>query len=107
MRGYLFAIPRIPSVPNNLRILVPFCGSVIYNKANEINYEEIVDFVKNQKGIHDIKYLKCILSIFNIKFSTERVIVVAGTNGKGTTSATISTLLIESRKNVDFFHLPT
>ena len=47
VRGYFFAIPRIPSVPNNLRIPVPFCDSVINNNENEINYEEIVDFVKN------------------------------------------------------------
>ena len=71
-----------------------------------MNYEEIVDFVKNQKGFHDIEYLKSILSIFNFKINPERVIVVAGTNGKGTTSATISTLLIESGENVCFFSSP-
>ena len=56
VRGYLFPIPRIPSVPNNLRIPVPFCDSVINNNqmSSNMNYEEIVDFVKNQKGFHDM-----------------------------------------------------
>ena len=80
--------------------------SIITQMRSNMNYEEIVDFVKNQKGFHDIEYLKSILSIFNFKINPERVIVVAGTNGKGTTSATISTLLIESGENVGFFSSP-
>ena len=39
VKGYFFAIPRIPSVPNNLRILVPFCDSVINNNENEFENE--------------------------------------------------------------------
>lgn len=71
-----------------------------------MNYEETVEFVKSQKGFHDIEYLKSILNILDLKINPERVIIVAGTNGKGTTSATISTLLIESEENVGFFSSP-
>ena len=39
VRGYLFAIPRMQSVPNNLRIPAPFCDSVINNNENEFEYE--------------------------------------------------------------------
>ena len=63
---------------------------IITKMRTNMNYEEIVDFVKNQKGFHD---------------NPEPVIVVAGTNGKGTTSATISILPSESGKNV-FFSSP-
>ena len=56
VRGYLFPIPGIPSIPNNLRIPVQFVKVllIIMQMSSNMNYEEIVDFVKNQKGFHDM-----------------------------------------------------
>lgn len=71
-----------------------------------MNYEETVELLKNQTGFHDIEYLKSILNMLDLKIDPERVIIVAGTNGKGTTSATLSTLLVEARNNVGFFSSP-
>ena len=39
VKGYFFAIPRIPSVPNDLRVFVPFCGGVIDDNENEFENE--------------------------------------------------------------------
>lgn len=71
-----------------------------------MNYEEIVNFLESQTKFHDIEYLRNVLNMLDLKIEPEKVMLVAGTNGKGTTSATIATLLIAAGREVGFFSSP-
>lgn len=71
-----------------------------------MNYEEIVDFLEKQKSFHKPEYLKRAFDLLELNIDSAKVILVAGTNGKGTTSATLQTLIFETGKNVGFFSSP-
>ncbi|MBO4405227.1 MAG: hypothetical protein J5821_00670 [Alphaproteobacteria bacterium] len=67
---------------------------------------EILSFLEKQREHHTPDEIKKCLKILGIKIPSEKVILVAGTNGKGTTCATLQTLLIAAGKNVGFFSSP-
>jgi dihydrofolate synthase/folylpolyglutamate synthase len=71
-----------------------------------MTYEDIIKFLENQKISHDIDYLQLALEQLDIRIDPARVILVAGTNGKGTVCATLQTLLRESGKNIGFLSSP-
>lgn len=71
-----------------------------------MNYEEVVNFLEQQIESHSVNYLKNVLDLLKLKIDSKKVIIVAGTNGKGTTCATLQTLLTDAEKNVGFFSSP-
>ncbi|MCR4555494.1 MAG: hypothetical protein K5766_01640 [Alphaproteobacteria bacterium] len=68
--------------------------------------QEILSFLEKQNKYHTPDELKECLEILGIKFPPQKVILVTGTNGKGSTCATLQTLLIAAGKNVGFFSSP-
>lgn len=68
--------------------------------------QEILSFLEKQNKYHTPDELKECLEILGIRFSPKKVILVTGTNGKGSTCATLQTLLIAAGKNVGFFSSP-
>ncbi len=71
-----------------------------------MKYKDIICYLENQKKSHDVAYIKMALDVFKLNIDPSKVIIVAGTNGKGTTCATLQTLLVEAGKNVGFFSSP-
>ena len=71
-----------------------------------MTYQEIIDYLEDQRESHDPEYIKKALDLVEIEIDPAKVIVVAGTNGKGTTSAVLQTLLAASGKNVGFYSSP-
>jgi dihydrofolate synthase/folylpolyglutamate synthase len=69
-------------------------------------YENVITFLENQTVSHGISYLKEALQQLKISINPAQVILVAGTNGKGSTCATLETLLRKSGKNVGLFSSP-
>ena len=67
---------------------------------------EILSFLEKQTEHHTPNEIKRYLKILGIKIPSKKVILVTGTNGKGTTCATLQTLLIAAGKNVGFFSSP-
>ena len=67
---------------------------------------EILSFLETQTEYHTPNEIKKGLDALNINFPPEKVILVTGTNGKGSTCVTLQTLLISSGKNVGFFSSP-
>jgi len=68
--------------------------------------QEILSFLEKQNKYHMPDELRECLEILGIKFPSQKVILVTGTNGKGSTCATLQTLLIDAGKNVGFFSSP-
>ena len=68
--------------------------------------KEILDFLEKQREHHHPNQLKKYLDVLGVEIPKEKVLVVAGTNGKGSTCATLQTLLISTGKNVGFFSSP-
>lgn len=71
-----------------------------------MNYLEIIDYLEIQQSFHDIEYLRSALNILELHIDPSKVILIAGTNGKGTTAATLQTLLVAASKNVGFYSSP-
>lgn len=69
-------------------------------------YKDIVRFLEEQQDSHDQEYLRKIREKLRLNTNPERVIIVAGTNGKGTTSATIAALLHAAGMHVGFYSSP-
>lgn len=67
---------------------------------------EILSFLEKQRKHHTPEEIKKCLKILGVNIPSEKVILVTGTNGKGTTCATLQTLLIAAGKNVGFFSSP-
>ncbi len=67
---------------------------------------EVLSFLEKQGKYHTPNVIKRCLKILDINFPSQKVILVTGTNGKGTTCVTLQTLLIASGKNVGFFSSP-
>ncbi len=68
--------------------------------------QKIINFLEGQTQSHSPMVVADALSMLGIDPDPERVILVAGTNGKGTTAATLQTLLKASGKKVGFFSSP-
>ncbi|MDR2107528.1 MAG: hypothetical protein LBO73_03345 [Holosporaceae bacterium] len=69
--------------------------------------EDILVFLKGQTQSHGIEPIKQALRLLKADTSPgTRTAVIAGTNGKGSTGATLQTLLAETGKNVGFFSSP-
>lgn len=75
-------------------------------EEKEDDYKKLVRFLKDQETFHEPEYLGEVRKRLHLKTVPEQVILVAGTNGKGTTSATIAALLQASGKHVGFFSSP-
>lgn len=73
---------------------------------DSMNYEEITDYLESQHSFHELSYLRNALALLKLHIDPEKVILIAGTNGKGTTGATLQTLLHSAGKNVGFFSSP-
>ncbi|GHT92132.1 bifunctional folylpolyglutamate synthase/dihydrofolate synthase [Alphaproteobacteria bacterium] len=71
-----------------------------------MNYNEIVNYIENKKKFHRPDGLRTVFELFDFEIDSSKVIIVAGTNGKGTTCAVLQTLLHEAGKNVGFFSSP-
>ena len=71
-----------------------------------MTYDEIVEFLQCKSNFNDVSYLKDVLNRLNLKIDPQKIIIVAGTNGKGTTCATLQRLLYGIGKNVGFFSSP-
>lgn len=68
--------------------------------------QEILSFLEKQNTYHTPDEIRKGLEILGIKFPKHKVILVTGTNGKGSTCITLQTLLIAAGKNVGFFSSP-
>ena len=71
-----------------------------------MKYKDIINYLENQRKYNSVAHIKKALDLFELDIDPAKVIIVAGTNGKGTTCATLQTLLVESGKNVGFFSSP-
>jgi dihydrofolate synthase/folylpolyglutamate synthase len=71
-----------------------------------MNYHQIIDYLEQQTLHHGIDAINSALTILDLKIDPKKVILVAGTNGKGTTAATLQSLLCESDRNIGFFSSP-
>ncbi|MDR2724312.1 MAG: hypothetical protein LBB25_03885 [Holosporaceae bacterium] len=68
--------------------------------------QNITRYLENKRDPNTIDKIKCALEALHLKIDPAKVIVVAGTNGKGSTCATLHKLLIASGRNVGFFSSP-
>ncbi|MBR1733997.1 MAG: hypothetical protein IJ730_00870 [Alphaproteobacteria bacterium] len=71
-----------------------------------MNYVKLIHFLENQKNFNSQESLKKALDTLKLNIDPKKVIVVAGTNGKGSTCATLATMMVEAGKNVGFFSSP-
>lgn len=81
-------------------------GSYKKEESDYKDYKNVVHFLESQSIFHEPKYLDEIRCRLQMRTAPEQVIIVAGTNGKGTTSATIAALLQASGKHIGFFSSP-
>lgn len=70
------------------------------------NFKDAVDFLNSQVTSHAPSVLKDAIKKLEILVDKNKVILIAGTNGKGTTGATLQYLLREAGKRVGFFSSP-
>ena len=68
--------------------------------------QEILSFLEKQSKYHTPGEIKKGLDVLGIKFPEHKVILVTGSNGKGSTCVTLQNLLIAAKKNVGFFSSP-
>ncbi|MDR2158041.1 MAG: hypothetical protein LBO02_01850, partial [Holosporaceae bacterium] len=68
--------------------------------------KNIIRYLENQRGFHDVAVVKRALDALELNIDPKKTIVVAGTNGKGSTCATLQTLLTAARKNVGLYSSP-
>ena len=61
--------------------------------------QEILSFLEKQNKYHTPDELRKCLEILGINFPPQKIILVTGTNGKGSTCATLQSLLIDAEKN--------
>ena len=71
-----------------------------------MNYEELVTYIESRSNFNEISYLREALDALNLEIDPHKVIVIAGTNGKGSTCATLQNLLFGVGKNVGLFTSP-
>ncbi|MDR2794286.1 MAG: hypothetical protein LBB12_00735 [Holosporaceae bacterium] len=70
------------------------------------DYDSLIKYLEKQDRSHYGEDLENMLRVLELEIDSAKVIVVAGTNGKGTTCAVLQTLLREAGKNVGFFSSP-
>ncbi len=82
-------------------------GELVINTFQQVvdKLESLSIMPKEMPGIEKIKQALASTNWFS-KIDPEKVIVVAGTNGKGSTCAILESLLIAARKNVGFYSSP-
>ena len=68
--------------------------------------QDILRYLESKKKVHDVSLIKCALEALYLEINPAKVIVVGGTNGKGSTCATLQKLLMASGKNIGFFSSP-
>lgn len=68
--------------------------------------QEIINFLLEQKKFHKPDVIAQVFEFLKLKIDANKVILVAGTNGKGTVCATLQTLLRATGKNVGMFTSP-
>jgi dihydrofolate synthase/folylpolyglutamate synthase len=68
--------------------------------------KNIIRFLESQRGFHAPSLIKWALEALELKPDSSKTIVVAGTNGKGSTCAILQTLLMAAGKNVGFYSSP-
>ncbi|GHU16421.1 folylpolyglutamate synthase [Alphaproteobacteria bacterium] len=78
----------------------------MFFRFDSVNYNEIVNYIEDKKSFHRPDFLRTVFELFDFEIDPSKVIIVAGTNGKGTTCAVLQTLLHEAGKNVGFFSSP-
>ena len=71
-----------------------------------MNYEELVLYIESLRNFNEVSYLRGALELLGLEIAPHKVIVIAGTNGKGTTCATLQNLLFGIGKNVGLFTSP-
>ena len=77
-----------------------------YSYADAVRYLEALQIMpKTMPGLDKIKRALAETSWFS-EIDPNKVIVVAGTNGKGSTSAALEALLLEARQRVGFYSSP-
>ncbi|MDR2068200.1 MAG: hypothetical protein LBP41_04410 [Holosporaceae bacterium] len=78
-----------------------------YRRAKGIAaYESVVSSFSNTDKLTYMDYIKKAYAAMDLPIDPSKVIVVAGTNGKGSVCATLQTLLMTAGKNVGFFSSP-
>jgi dihydrofolate synthase/folylpolyglutamate synthase len=68
--------------------------------------QNIIRYLESKKNSNNIELIKRALEALRLEIDPTKVIIVAGTNGKGSTCATLQKLLMASGKNVGFFSSP-
>ncbi|MDR0678128.1 MAG: hypothetical protein LBF44_01160 [Holosporaceae bacterium] len=68
--------------------------------------KNIIRFLENQRGFHDAVLVRQALDALDLEIDPRKVIIVAGTNGKGSTCATLQTLLLAAGKDVGLYSSP-
>ncbi|MDR3179497.1 MAG: hypothetical protein LBT70_01200 [Holosporaceae bacterium] len=71
-----------------------------------LDYDSLLKYLEGQNTSHYGEDLESMLRSLRLEIDPAKVIVVAGTNGKGTTCAALQTLLREAGKNVGLFSSP-
>ncbi|MDR2766239.1 MAG: hypothetical protein LBB63_02120 [Holosporaceae bacterium] len=71
-----------------------------------MTYEDIIHLLESSREYHDLDHLRSALAALRLEIDPSRVIIVAGTNGKGSTCAALQTLLLAAGRNVGFFSSP-
>ncbi|MDR1375744.1 MAG: hypothetical protein LBJ45_02940 [Holosporaceae bacterium] len=71
-----------------------------------IPYEDMVSSLEDPHKLKYMNYIKKAYAAMDLNIDPSKVIVVAGTNGKGSVCATLQTLLMAAGKNVGFFSSP-
>ncbi|MDR1551248.1 MAG: hypothetical protein LBS14_01030 [Holosporaceae bacterium] len=66
----------------------------------------VVNYLESKKKPNSVDMVKRALDNLDLEIDPAMVIVVSGTNGKGSTCATLQTLLMASGKNVGFLSSP-
>lgn len=70
------------------------------------NVSDVENYLFQQKIPNDVAHIKKALAQLELDIDPNKVIIVAGTNGKGTTCTAINAFLIADGKNVGFFSSP-
>ena len=71
-----------------------------------MNYEELVLYIESKENFNKVSYLHEALEALSLDIDSHKVILVAGTNGKGSTCVTLQNLFLGIGKNVGLFTSP-
>ncbi|MDR3187317.1 MAG: hypothetical protein LBT63_02740 [Holosporaceae bacterium] len=71
-----------------------------------MTYEDMLSSLTNRDKLEYMNYIKGAYAAMELDIDPSKVILVAGTNGKGSVCATLQTLLTAAGKNIGFFSSP-